>query len=161
MPGRRLKFISSRQKFLAMRIENRKARYEYNILERYEAGIVLQGQEVKSIREGNISLSDSYCTVLGDEIFVIGIHISPYLHSREKPDPKRRRKLLLHRSELNRLIGKVSEKGFTLIPLSLYFNSRGIAKLEIALCRGKKKYDKREAIKQKELEREIRARNSA
>lgn len=161
MHGRMPNSISFRQKFLAMRIENRKARYEYNILERFEAGIVLQGQEVKSIREGNVSLSDSYCTVLGDELFVVGLHISPYPHSREKLDPKRRRKLLLHRSELNRLIGKISQRGLTFIPLNLYFNSRGIAKLEVALCHGKKKHDKREAIKQREIERQIRAQNSA
>lgn len=144
-----------------MRVENRKARHEYNILERYEAGIVLQGQEVKSIREGKVSLSDSYCQFLGEELFVVGMHISPYSCAREHLDPKRRRKLLLHRQELNRLIGKVAERGFTLIPLSLYFNSRGIVKLEIALCHGKKKYDKREAIKKKELEREIKSQDLA
>ena len=139
-----------------MRIENRKARYEYHILERCEVGIVLKGQEVKSIRDGNVSLSDSYCKVVGEEVFVVGIHISPYPHSRDQLDPKRNRKLLLHRSELNRLIGKVSERGFTLIPLALYLNARGIVKLDLGLCHGKKKYDKREAIKQRDIEREIR-----
>ncbi|MDI6839832.1 MAG: SsrA-binding protein SmpB [bacterium] len=142
-----------------MRIENRKARYEYNIIERYEAGVSLLGPEVKSIREGKVSLSDSFCKILGDEIFVIGLHIAHYESSRNSIDPKRNRKLLLHRDEINRIIGKVSEKGFTLIPLALYLNKRGKVKIELAICRGKKKYEKREAIKMRDLEREIRAQN--
>ncbi len=138
-----------------MRIDNRKARYEYNILDRFEAGIVLRGQEVKSIREGQVSLSDSFCNVDNGEIFLIGMHIANYIYSREKLNPKRTRKLLFHRSELNRLIGKVSEKGCTLIPLLLYFNKRGIVKLQIGLCHGKRQYEKRETIKQRDLEREM------
>ncbi len=138
-----------------MKVENRKARHEYNILDRYEAGIVLRGQEVKSIREGQVSLSDSFCQVNENEVFLIGMHIANYFHSREKLNPKRSRKLLFHRSELNRLISKVSERGYTLIPLSLYFNKRGIAKLQIGLCHGKRQYEKREAIKKRDLDREI------
>lgn len=140
-----------------MRVENRKARHEYNILEQYEAGIALKGQEVKSIREGRVSISDSFCKIVEDEIYLVGLHISQYECAREKLDPKRDRKLLLHRQEIGRLVGKVSERGFALIPLSLYFNKRGIVKLQIALCHGKRKYEKREAIKKREIEREIRA----
>lgn len=139
-----------------MRIENRKARHEYNIIEQYEAGIVLRGAEVKSIKNGMASLSDSFCQVRGNELFLIGMHIGSYPAAREKLDPKRTRKLLFHRNELNRLIGKVSERGLTLIPLSLYFNKRGIAKLKIGLCQGKRKYEKRETIKKRDIEREIR-----
>ena len=142
-------------KCFLMRVENRKARYQYNILEKYEAGIVLQGQEVKSIREGQVSLSDSFCQVERDEIFLVGMHISNYQHSRKKLDPKCPRKLLFHRNELNRLIGRASERGFALIPLSLYFNKRGIVKLQIGLCHGKKQYEKRETIKRRDLDREI------
>ncbi|MCK4353076.1 SsrA-binding protein SmpB [candidate division WOR-3 bacterium] len=140
-----------------MRVENRKARYEYNILEQYEAGIVLKGQEVKSIREGEVSLSDSFCRILENEIFLENMHISAYEKAREKLNPKRRRKLLLNRSEIHRLTGKVTERGFTLIPLSLYFNKRGKVKLQIALCSGKRKYEKREVIKKRDLEREMRS----
>lgn len=139
------------------RIENKKAKYQYNIIDRYEAGIVLKGQEVKSIREGKVSINESFCKILGDEIFVIDMHISPYQCARERLDPKRLRKLLLHRREINRLIGRVQEKGFTIVPLSLYFNFNGKVKLEIALCQGKRKHDKREIIKRRELEREIKA----
>lgn len=139
-----------------MKIENRKAFYEYNIIEQFEAGIALKGQEVKSIRIGKISLTDSFCKVAREEIFVMGMHIAQYESAREKLDPKRTRKLLLHKKEIKYLIGKVSEKGLTLIPLSLYFNSRGKAKLRIALCKGKKTYEKRETIKKREQEREIR-----
>jgi SsrA-binding protein len=140
-----------------MKVENRKARRDYNVLECHEAGIVLHGQEVKSIRDGEVSLSDSFCKIHKGELFVIGMHISHYGPSREMLEPKRQRKLLLHRGELNRLITKVYERGFALIPLRLYINSRGIVKLEIALCHGKRKHDKRETIKKRDLEREMKA----
>lgn len=139
-----------------MRIENRKAKYLYNIIETYTAGVVLLGSEVKSIRQGNVSLSNSYCEIIGGEIFVVDMHISNYECSREKFDPKRQRKLLLKKTEINKLIGKISEKGYTIVPLSLYFNNRGIVKIEIALCKGKKKYEKKEKIKKREINREIK-----
>lgn len=139
-----------------MKIENRKAFHEYNILEQFEAGIALKGQEVKSIRIGRVSLSDSFCKVTKEEIFVMGMHIAHYESARDVIDSKRTRKLLLHKKEIKYLIGKTNEKGLTLIPLSLYFNSRGKAKLRIALCKGKKTYEKRETIKKREMEREIR-----
>ena len=138
------------------RIENRKARFEYNIFEDYEAGIVLEGQEVKSIRDGKASIIDSFCRILRNEIFVFGMHIAHYENARELLDPKRKRKLLLKRDEIDHLASKVVERGFTLIPLSLYFNKRGKAKLKIGLCKGKKQYEKRDTIKKRELEREIR-----
>lgn len=139
-----------------MRIENRKARYEYTIFEDYEAGIVLEGQEVKSIRDGKVSLADSFCKVAGTEIFVMGMHIAHYENAREMLDPKRKRKLLLKKIEILHLAGKVAERGFTLIPLALYFNKRGKAKLKIGLCKGKRQYEKRDTIKKREIEREIR-----
>jgi SsrA-binding protein len=139
-----------------MKIDNRKAFFEYNILDKYEAGIVLEGQEVKSIRIGQASLSDSFCRIIKEEVFVMGLHITHYDKARTMLDSKRTRKLLLNKKEIRYLMGKVSEKGFALIPLNLYFNKRGKAKLCIALCKGKKQYEKRETIKNRELDREIR-----
>ncbi len=135
---------------------NRKAYHDYDILETYEAGIVLKGSEVKSIREGRVNLRDSYGRIKDGEVFLINMHISPYTaaSTHEVLDPKRQRKLLLHKREIRRLIGKVQEKGLTLIPLKLYFK-RGKVKVELALARGRKKYDKREKAKQKTIEREI------
>lgn len=134
---------------------NRKARYEYHILETFEAGLVLQGTEVKSLRQGRASLIDSYASVEGMEAWVFEMHIPPYeMGNRANHEPKRPRKLLLHKSEIRKLLGKTTEKGLTLIPLSLYF-SRGRAKLELALCKGKKAYDKRESIKERDQKRDL------
>jgi SsrA-binding protein len=134
---------------------NRKAHHEYQILETWEAGLVLLGSEVKSLREGNASLSDSYARVENGEAWLYNMHIGPYGPS--GPDAhefKRRRKLLLHRREIRRLIGSVEQAGLTLIPLEVYFR-HGYAKLKLALAKGKRHRDKREDIKQREAEREI------
>jgi SsrA-binding protein len=137
-------------------IKNRKARHEYFIVETYEAGIVLKGDEVKSIRNGRANLADSYCKIVDGEVFLVGMHISPYEKSRQNLNPYRERKLLLNKNEIKRFYVKLEERGFTLIPLSLYFNNRGIAKVELGLCKGKRKHEKREAIRIREMEREAR-----
>jgi SsrA-binding protein len=136
---------------------NRKAYHLYNIEETYEAGIQLLGCEVKSLRMGRANLNDSFARVVDGEVFLYNFHISPYPHSREaqKLDPTRTRKLLLKKSEIKRLAGKVQQKGYTLIPLKVYFNERGWAKVELALAKGKKIYDRREDIKRRDLEREM------
>jgi len=141
-------------------ITNRKARHEYHIDEIYEAGISLRGTEVKSLRLGNANLQDSYAFVRQGEVFLEGMHISPYEFGNQfNHEPKRERKLLLHTKEIRKLIGKTKEKGYTLIPLSVYFKS-GKAKIELALARGKKSFDKRKAIAERDAkrdqEREIR-----
>ncbi len=134
---------------------NRKARHDYFIEDKFEAGLVLTGSEVKSLREGRGNLKDSYVRVRNGEAFVFNMHISAYgPASRENHDPTRPRKLLLHKKEIARLAGKVQEKGLTLIPLSIYFSERGRAKVELALARGKRLYDKRAAIKAREARRE-------
>ena len=134
---------------------NRRARFEYEILDTYEAGLVLRGPEVKSLRAGKASLSDAYAVVRRGEMYLVNAHISPYEEAgRENPDSRRERKLLLHRAEIARLAGDVSEKGFTVVPLSLYFKD-GRAKVELALARGKKLHDKREAIRRREEDREV------
>jgi len=134
---------------------NRKAYHDYFIYETWEAGLVLTGSEIKSIRDGRVNLRDSYVTIKDDEAWLIGAHISPYPQAnRQNHDPRRDRKLLLHRREIDRLRGKVQEKGFTIIPLRLYLKNN-VAKVEIALARGKKKYDKRQAIAKKEAQREM------
>ena len=134
---------------------NRKARRDYRLLESYEAGIVLQGTEVKSLRTGRASLQDSFASIERGEVFLYNMHISPYeCGNRFNHDPKRTRKLLFHRREIKRLIGKVSGRGLTLVPIRLYFK-RGKAKAEIALARGKREYDKREVIKRREAEIEV------
>jgi len=135
--------------------QNRKARYDYSIDEIYEAGIVLVGPEVKSLREGRASLVDSYARVKNGELFVYNMHITsyPFAHHLDI-DPTRIRKLLMQKREIKRLIGKTEEKGYSLIPLSIYL-SRGIIKVELALAKGKKKYDKRYILKEKEMKREL------
>ncbi len=138
--------------------KNRRARHDYNIVETYEAGVVLTGTEVKSLRLGNTSLSESYITVMNGELFVIGWHIAPYEQgNRENVDSLRRRKLLMHKKEIHRLMGQVQQEGLSLIPLSVYF-SRGYVKMEVALAKGKKLYDKRETKKKQDQERQIRSR---
>jgi SsrA-binding protein len=135
---------------------NRKARHEYEILETFEAGMVLKGPEVKSIREGKASFQDAFARVEGGEVWLHSLHISPYEQAnRFNEDPLRVRKLLMNRHEIRRLVGKVEEKGLTLIPLEVYF-TRGKAKVQLALARGKKLHDKRETLKNKQLEREAR-----
>lgn len=134
---------------------NRKALYEYAIDDLFEAGLVLQGTEVKSLREGKANINDAFARFKDGEIYLYNVHISPYSHAAvDSHNPERPRKLLLHRWELRRLLGKVQERGFTLIPLRLYFKDAH-AKVEIALARGKKKVDKRETIRRREEKREM------
>ena len=138
-------------------IKNKKAYYDYEILEKYEAGIELKGTEVKSLREGKANLRDSFVRIENGEAFLFNAYIAPYTHGNLfNHEPTRKRKLLLHKSEIKRLFGKTQEKGLTIVPLRMYFNSRGKVKVEIALVRGKKKFDKRETMKRRELEREAR-----
>jgi len=135
--------------------QNKKAWHNYFIEDKYQAGISLLGTEVKSLREGKANLGDSYGKIKNGEIFLVDAHISPYTHgNRFNSDPLRTRKLLLHKKEIRRLIGKIQEKGFTLIPLRLYF-SNGKAKVELGLAKGKKLFDKRETIKRKTMERDM------
>ncbi len=136
-------------------ISNRKARHDYFILDTLEAGLVLKGTEVKSLRAGNANLQDSHALVKNGEVWLHGMHISPYAQaSFEKHDPRRIRKLLLSKREIRRLLGKVQEKGLTIIPLSVYFKGP-YAKVELAIAQGKKSYDKREAAKQRDAKRDI------
>ncbi len=136
---------------------NRKATHEYFLEEKYEAGLVLQGWEVKSIRQGRANIKESYVKVQGSEIFLVGSHISPLksASTHVNANPTRTRKLLLHRSQINRLIGSVERKGFTLVPVRMYW-SDGNIKLQFALGKGKKLYDKRAALKQRDQERQRR-----
>ena len=135
--------------------QNKKAYHEYFILDKYEAGIELFGTEVKSIRNGKVNLKDAWCQIKNNEIFVCGMHISPYEQGNIfNRDPMRVKKLLMHKREIRNLYAKVTQEGLTLIPLTLYFKN-GRAKLEIGLCKGKKLYDKRETAARKEAERKI------
>lgn len=137
---------------------NRKARHEYFILESCEAGIALKGTEVKSLREGNASFQDCYANIKNGEVWLIGMHISPFEKGNiNNHDPKRDRKLLLHKQEIRRLHAKISEKGLTLVPLRIYFKSN-IAKIELGVARGKKLYDKREALAKRDVERDLQRR---
>ena len=134
---------------------NRKAYHDYFIVETYEAGISLLGTEVKSLREGRANLKDSYALIKDNDVFLLNCHISPYSHGNiQNHDPLRTRKLLMHRKEINKLWGNLSQKGLTLIPLKIYFK-KGKAKVELGLAKGKRKYEKREALKEKEARREI------
>lgn len=133
---------------------NRKARHDYEIVETYEAGIVLKGTEVKSLREGRANLKDSYAKIKDGEIFLLNAHISPYAYGNvNNHDPERQRKLLMHKREIMRLLGKVKERGYTLVPLSIYFDKNNRAKVELALAKGKSSYDKRESIKRRDEKR--------
>jgi SsrA-binding protein len=135
---------------------NRKAYHDYFIEEKLEAGVMLRGTEVKSLRDGRVNLQDSYASVDNGEVFLHHCHISPYSHGNiMNHDPLRARKLLLHRKEINKLIGKTQQKGLTLIPLRVYFSKQGRAKVELALAKGKKQYDRRESIKAREAGREV------
>ena len=135
---------------------NRQAAFKYNLLERFECGIMLTGTEVKSLRDGNAQLKDSYATIKDGEIWLIGAYIAPYpAASRENHDPERSRKLLMHRSEIEKLTSSLNERGFTLVPTRIYFSGeRSRAKVEIALARGKDLYDKRETIKKRDMARD-------
>lgn len=137
-------------------VSNRRARHDYEILDRFEAGIVLSGAEVKSLRGGRGSLSEAFGRIRDGEVWIEGMHIPPYEQAADKRgyDPTRARKLLLHRGEIERLIGKTAEKGLALVPLRVYF-THGIAKLELALARGRRRYEKRQAIAEREHRREM------
>lgn len=137
---------------------NKPAYFNYEIVDTLEAGIALQGSEVKSIREGRISLKESYGEIRNGEVFLVNSHISPYEAANIfNHDPRRPRKLLLHRQEIKRLTGKIREKGLTLVPTKVLFNDKGRIKVEMALARGKKTYQKKEAIKERDRDRELRA----
>jgi SsrA-binding protein len=135
---------------------NKRARHDYHILETWEAGLVLSGSEVKSLRQGKANLSDAFAVVQGGELFLLNLHIPPYEQANQfNHEPTRTRKLLLHRQEIRRLIGDIERKGLTLVPLDLYFNARGIAKVTLALAKGKKQHDKREDERRREDERDM------
>jgi SsrA-binding protein len=137
-------------------IENRKAKFDYQFLDTYTAGLVLKGTEIKAIREGRAGLADSYCYFKNDELFVRNFHIAEYENaSFYKHDPLRERKLLLSRQELDKLLRKVKDQGLTIVPVKLFINDKGFAKLNIALAKGKKSFDKREDIKKRDVEREM------
>ncbi len=137
-------------------IKNKKAGFEYSFIATFTAGMILTGTEVKSIREGKASLSDSFCVVLNNELWVKNLHIAEYKQgSYNNHEPKRLRKLLLNRKELQKVNSKLKEKGVTIVPIQLFFSERGFAKLEIALAKGKKSFDKREDLKKKDQQREI------
>ncbi|MCA4899064.1 MAG: SsrA-binding protein SmpB [Bacteroidota bacterium] len=137
-------------------IKNKQAHFQYELIDKFIAGIVLKGTEIKSIREGKVNLQDGYCYFNNGELFAKGINISPYDQGTHyNHEAARERKLLMKRAELRKLDGKVEEKGFTLVPTRLFINDRGFAKLEIALARGKKTHDKRESIKERDVKREL------
>lgn len=139
-----------------LNIKNRKASFEYELLIRYEAGIRLTGTEIKSIRAGKASISEAYCTFINDELFVRNMHIAEYEQGNiYNHEPKRDRKLLLKRTELNKLKSKLKDKGLTIIPLQMFLSKSGYAKMEIALARGKKLHDKRDSLKEKDLKRQM------
>lgn len=140
-------------------IDNRKANYNYFLLEEYVAGIVLEGCEVKSIRNRDVNMSDSYCTFVGNELIIKNMHISPYKNSGftyKDYDPKRDRKLLLTKRELRKLQKDVQVKGYTIVPVNLYTNDKGLVKLTIAMAKGKHTYDKSQTIKERDLDREMK-----
>ena len=150
MSSRKLNFQKN------VNIRNKKASYEYQFIDKYIAGIVLMGSEIKSIRLGKVNLQDSYCVFFNNELFVKELHISPYELARNfNHEAKRDRKLLLNKRELKKLLTKNKEKGLTIIPIRIFINEKGLAKLEIALAKGKKVYDKREDIKAKDMKRDL------
>jgi SsrA-binding protein len=146
-----------REKAQRIIADNRKARHDYHILETYEAGVALLGTEVKAIREGRVNLRDSYARTEGGEVWMLNVHISPYSHRGYADHAEtRQRKLLLHRHEIRKLIGRTAEKGLTLVPLQMYFKN-GRVKVLVGLARGKQAHDKRETIRRREVDRETRA----
>jgi SsrA-binding protein len=137
-------------------IKNKKAAFEYNFIQTYTAGIQLTGTEVKSLRSGKANFTDSYCVIQNEELYLRNLHISEYKEgSYNNHDPRRVRKLLLNREELRKIQNKLKEKGTTIVPVRLFFNDRGIAKVDIAVARGKKLFDKRESLKEKDLRRQL------
>lgn len=139
-----------------VQIKNRRASFEYFLIEELTAGIVLTGTEIKSLRDGKASINEAYCVFKDNELFVINMHITEYSYGTYLNHlPKRERKLLLNRRELKKWLGKVKEKGFTIVPTMLHINDKGLAKLNIALARGKHSYDKRETLKEKDIKREM------
>lgn len=148
---------TEREKAQTSIAENRKAHHDFHLLETFEAGIVLLGTEVKAIREGRVNLRDSFARVEDGEVFLYNVNISPYSHrGYAEHEPLRRRKLLLHRTEIRKLIGKTVERGMTLVPVRLYYKE-GRVKVALSLAKGKKEYDKRETLKRRETDRETRA----
>ena len=148
---------TEREKAQSSIAENRKAFHDFHLLDTFEAGLVLLGTEVKAIREGRVNLRDSYAVIEKGELFALNIHISPYSHRGSADhEPMRKRKLLLHKQEIRKLIGRTVEKGLTLVPLKMYFKS-GKVKMAVGLARGKKSHDKRETMKKRETDRETRA----
>ncbi|MFN3966171.1 MAG: SsrA-binding protein SmpB [Endomicrobiia bacterium] len=138
-------------------VNNKRAYHDYEIIEEYEAGVALKGAEVKSLRTSKASIQDSFCKIQNGEIFIYNMHIAPYEYTGSfKYHPKRPRKLLLHKNEINRLLGKTTQKGLTIIPLKVYFNKRGLAKVSIGLAKKRKIRDKKEYLKKKDLERQFR-----
>lgn len=136
--------------------QNKKARHDYFIEESFEAGIALKGTEVKSIRQGKVNINDSYCDVKTGEAFILNMHISPYeMGNIQNVDPIRKRKLLMHKREINKLLGYTAQQGYTLIPLRVYLNPRGFVKIEIGVAKGKKLYDKRETQAKRDADRYI------
>jgi SsrA-binding protein len=145
-----------KKRFKSAEIVNRKAEYEYYFVKKYEAGIMLQGTEVKALREGMANLNDAFCYFVGEELYVKSLYVAEYSQGNiYNHEARRLRKLLLRGAELKTLLRRVSEKGFTIVPYRIYFNERGIAKLEIALAQGKKSYDKRATIKERENKKEM------
>ncbi len=145
-----------KKRFKSAEIVNRKAEYEYYFVRKYEAGIMLQGTEVKALREGMANLNDAFCYFVGEELYVKSLYVAEYSQGNiYNHEARRLRKLLLRGAELKTLLRRVSEKGFTIVPYRIYFNERGIAKLEIALAQGKKSYDKRATIKERENKKEM------
>jgi len=140
----------------SIHIKNKKAGFEYYLLERFTAGIMLTGTEIKSIRDGKANLTDSYCAILNNELYVKNLHISEYTFGNlNNHEPKRDRKLLVNKRELRKIISKSKDMGITIIPTLLFINDKGLAKLEIAIAKGKKLYDKRETLKGKDVQREM------
>ncbi len=139
--------------------KNRKAFHDYEILERFEAGLSLKGSEVKALRAGRVNLKDSFVKIVKNEAFLLNAHISYFetTHSFYKPDERRDRKLLLHRKEIDKLIGKVAQDGLSIVPISIYFNHKNLAKVQIALAKGKKLHDKRETLKKRQADRDARS----
>jgi SsrA-binding protein len=148
--------MSSTDKPQGPSIRNKKASFKYEILEKFECGIVLKGTEVKSLRAGAVSLDEAYARIEGDEVWLLGCNISPYSHGNvQNHEPTRRRKLLLHKAEIRKLLPKLVQRGQTLVPLRIYFNDRGLCKVTVGLARGKTHGDKREDIKKRDQKREI------
>ncbi len=155
VPGAMAKGTKTGDKHRSIAV-NKRARHRFEVLDTLEAGIVLVGTEVKSLRNGKVSLDEAYGRIDGDELYLVGAHIQEYSHGNQlNHDPTRKRKLLLRRREIKRLTAKVTQQGYTLVPLSIYWSDRKLAKLELGLCRGRKIADKREVLKRREAKREI------